>query len=380
MKIADIEIFPVRIPVRPIVRGGIAPYVGSRDPVGTSTVTSAIYKVTTDEGLTGWGEMNLIISLGLTKTILEDYLKPVIIGESPFALGRIRRKLTSLYNPDINTLHFFSGVEMALWDLMGKITQLPVCELLGGCIRDSVPVAYAMGLMNEKDTIAKIDQIKTEGFTAVKTKGGFDVEADIRRTFLLREVAGESINLRVDMNQGYTFVQAARYIKAVESCYLQYVEQPIVINCIEEYALLRGRSATPVAINEDCYIPGNLLRAIKLNAVDVAVVDMESSGGISALSILSATAVQAGLPLAHHCAWDLGIKTAAIIHACSALEALTLEMDSTYHSHDADILDKPLVIQNGRMPVPLGSGLGIEVDEEKLRYYTCNDSTLRFVF
>lgn len=381
MKVTDITMYPVRTAVVPIENGGIAPYRGSRDSgPGTTSATSALYKVTTDEGIIGWGEMNMILTLKLTNVILEEVVRPAVVGQDPFDLNRIKARIDSLYNPDINMLHFISGVEMALWDIMGKATKKPVHVLLGGAVRTCAPIAYAMGMMNEGSLVEKIVQLQEEGYTTIKTKGGNNVQEDIHRAHVLRRLAGEKMDIRVDMNQGYDMTQAVNYAGAVEECRLQYVEQPLRCNALMDYAALRRRCCVPVAINEDCYISGGLFNAISLQAVDAAVVDMESIGGISELVKLAHIAQAANLPLAHHCAWDMGIKTAAIVQSVCALEALKLPMDSTYHAHVQDPLAQPIETHNGAYVLPQGPGLGIEVDEQKVLHMLNEDHIARYVF
>jgi len=380
MKITDIQMYPVKIQVKPIEEGGIAPYMGSKDALGTSSATSAVYKVVTDEGIVGWGEMNMILSLRLTRSILEDALKPAVIGQDPFHVNGMKKKIESLYNPDINMLHFFSGIEMALWDIMGISAGRPVHDLLGGAVRSSAPVAYAMGIMDEEQTTAKIEQIRKNGFKTIKTKGGLDVAFDIRRAKEMRRIAGDDLAIRVDMNQAYDLTQAVTYLNGVSECGLQYVEQPIPVNCLAEYRILRERSCVPIALNEDCYIPGGLFNAIKQQSADAGVVDMESIGGISELVKLAHVAEAANLPLAHHCAWDMGIKTAAIVHCVLALNAFSLPMDSTYPSHSEDVLRMPVEIVDGSFVPPKGNGLGLTVDEEALMRLVREDTGARYVF
>ena len=322
----------------------------------------------------------MILTLKTTRTLLTDVIRPALIGEDPFQLNRIKARIDSLYNPDINMLHFISGVEMALWDIMGKAVGKPVHMLLGGAVRTEAPIAYAMGMTDHQQTADKLAQIRAEGYSTVKTKGGTDVRWDIERAHWLRELAGDEMNIRVDMNQGYNMTEALMYLHAVEPCGLQYVEQPLRCNALDNYASLRCRSGVPVAINEDCYIPGGLFRAIKMNAVDAAVVDMESIGGIAETVKLAHLAEAADLPLAHHCAWDMGVKTAAIVQTVCALKAFELPMDSTYHSHAQDPLAEPIRIERGAFVLPEKPGLGIEVDEEKILYMLREDEAMRYVF
>lgn len=373
--------FPVRAQVIPIEEGGIAPYRGSRDSgAGATSVTSALYKVITDEGIFGWGEMNMVLSLRVTRALFDDVIRPALIGQDPFDLHGIKARIDSLYNPDINMLHFMSGVEIALWDIMGKVSGQPVYKLLGGAVRTQAPIAYAMGMMDDQRTQEKFLQIQQAGYHTVKTKGGNDVRWDIRHAHYMRELAGEDMDIRIDMNQGYHLVDAVTYLEGVKDCALQYVEQPIRVNALEDYRTLRMRSTVPVAINEDCYIPGGLFRAVRIGAIDAGVVDMESIGGISETVKLAHIAQAANVPLAHHCAWDMGVKTAAIVHTVCALPAFSLPMDSTYHAHAQDPLAEPIKIERGAYCLPCGAGLGIEVDEEKVRRMVDENETIRYVF
>lgn len=368
MKIQHIEMFPVVVPVIPLEKGGIAPYRGSQDKIGTTKATSLIFKVTTDEGIIGWGEMNAIISTKLTFALLEEYIKPLVIGKSPFEIRKIMGEFSPVYNPQINTKSFLTGIEMACWDIMGKATDQPVYDLLGGKVRERIDIAYALGILDIEETKEKISQIKEEGYRTLKTKGGKDVNADIKRAKAMREAGGEDFEFRVDMNQGYDTLQALKYLRGVDEYNLQFIEQPIKVNKFDDLKSLRERTGVPIGINEDCYIPNNLMQAIKRGCIDVAIVDFEPLGGISELVRLHHLAEEADLPLAHHCGWDMGVKTAAILHATSTMPNFSYPMDSTYPAHGDDVLIEGIKIDNGSYVIPNGPGLGVEVDEEKLKH------------
>lgn len=379
VKIRSIEMTVVEVPVISLEEGGIAPYAGSQDKAGTSAATSVIYKVMTDDGIVGWGEMNPVITLKLSRELLEQYIKPNLIGRDPFEINRMMKTFAPVYNPQVNTLSFLTGVEMACWDIIGKSLNKPIHSLLGGKVRDRIQIAYAVGILDHVETREKVAQIRQEGYTTLKTKGGKDVHFDIERARVMREAGGPDFSLRVDMNQGYDVPTALRYLKQVEELDLQYVEQPIPAGRFDDLAALRLRTATPIAVNEDCYLKGNLFKAIKRGSIDAAVPDMEPIGGIAQLARLASVAEEAGLPLAHHCAWDMGIKLAAILQATSAMPAFTYPMDSTYFSHRTDVLTDIIKVENGAYTVPDGPGLGVEVDEEKLEHLSIAHSERFFV-
>ena len=367
MKIKDIEMYTVAVPIRPLSEGGIAPYCGSQDKVGRTSAVSSLFKVITDNGLVGWGEMSPFISHKVTECLLKEYIMPKLIGRDPFCIRNIMQEFYPVYNPQMNTQSLMAGIEVACWDIMGKALDTPIYNLMGGRVREGIPVAYALGILEIEESCNKVKQIKDEGFKTLKTKGGKDVQFDIERTRAMRKAVGPNFEIRVDMNQGYDTMQALRYLKGVEECDLQYVEQPLKINNYDGMKSLRARTKTPIGINEDCYIPYNLLRAIKRECIDVAIIDYEPLGGLSELLKLGGIAEEANLPLAHHCGWDMGVKLAAILHAVSAIPAFTYSIDSTYHAHEKDVLKERFVIEDGKYYVPEGPGLGIEVDEDKVR-------------
>lgn len=384
MKIREITLYPVHVPLVPLAQGGIAPYIGSRDDAagtrqGTTEAVSILFKVETDEGVTGWGEMNPVLSLSLTRQFVEDLAKPVLIGQDPFQIRQLLARFEGVYNPQLYTGTFLSGIEMACWDIKGKAVGRPVCDLLGGAVRTKMPVAYCLGMLPPDVLREKTVQIRQQGFSCIKLKGGNSVADDILRTRLVREAAGPAMRLRMDVNQSYDMPAALTYLRAVEDCGLEYVEQPLPAGRVADMASLRGRSKVPLAINEDCYLPGNFAACLRGGAIDAAVVDLEALGGIGALARLGVLAGEAGLPLAHHCGFDMGVKTAAILQAVCACPSFTCATDSTYHAHADDILRRRFVLEDGCYRLPAGPGLGVEVDEEKVAFYSLGDCTRRFL-
>lgn len=384
MRIRDVKMTTVEIPLLSIKDGGIAPYVGSRDyqagtAAGTTYALSNIFKVETDEGINGWGEMNPVISLDVNRRFLEEFIKPFLIGQDPFQIRQVLERFSGVYHPQIYGKTFLTGVEMACWDIKGKAAGRSVCDLLGGKVRDRAKIAYCLGMLGMEETRDKLLQIKESGFLCVKAKGGNDVNADIHRTRLLRETAGEDFELRMDVNQSYDVITAVKYLNGVEDCGLQYIEQPLPINRFSEMNMLRNKVRVPLAINEDCYMPGNFMEFVRRDAIDAAVVDMEQLGGIGEMVKLGTVAEQAGIPMAHHCGFDMGIKTAAILQAGCACPSFSYAMDSTYHSHADDILANRIRMEKGCYILPEGHGLGIEVDEDKLAHYSIEHCNRRFL-
>ena len=184
------------------------------------------------------------------------------------------------------------------------------------------------------------------------------------------EVDGE-LEFRLDPNQGWTVDQAIRVGSklADDGIYLQYMEQPIRVDAHESLAGLKNQTRQPIGPNEDTYIPHNLRRLVEAGAIDVAVLDLTPAGGITGLRQQAAIVEDAGIPMAHHCAFDLGIRTAAILHAVHGIPGFTLPPDSVYYGWKDDVIASPFEISDGSLEVPQDSGLGIQVDRDSIEEY-----------
>lgn len=385
MKVTDIKMYTVQIPLLSLEEGGLAPYRGSGDVQagtvgGTSHALSNLFRVDTDEGITGWGEMNPAVSLDINKRFLEEFIRPNLIGMDPFHIRELHRRLAASYNPQIDVTTFLTGVDIACYDIMGKATGRPVCDLLGGAVRDRVKIAYCLGMLSHHDTREVVKRIVADGFGCIKTKGGIDVEDDICRTRIIREAGGNALELRMDVNCGYDPISALHYLTQVEDCNLQYIEQPLPMARYDDMAMLRSRTRVPLAINEDCYFVENVKMMIRHNAIDALVVDLEQLGGITKLTDLGMYVEHYGIRAAHHCGFDMGIKTAAILHSTCARPSFTYAMDSTYQAHADDILKRRVQIEDGHYLLPCdGPGLGVEVDLEKVEKYAIKDCDRPFI-
>jgi L-alanine-DL-glutamate epimerase-like enolase superfamily enzyme len=386
MEIVSIEAIPVRVPLIPIEDGGIGPYVtnhGEHD-----SFDRVLVRVETDEGYEGWGEIRVFLSPETTVSIIEEGIAPLLLGQSPLEVESFRRQLFIEYtNVDL----FFAPIEIACWDIKGQALGEPVYKLLGGSTgnshaerhwrtevaqaeTESIEIAYCLGILSPEESAAKAEQVRDAGYSVLKTKAGRDWRTDVDRIVAMHRATDGDLEFRLDPNQGWTIDQALRVATQLEreGVQLQYLEQPIRVNSHESLRALRYRTTQPIAPNEDTYIPQNLQRMIAMGAIDVAVVDMTPAGGISGLRTQLAITEDAGIPTAHHCAFDLGIRTAAIAHTVSGLPGLELPSDSAYYGWADTILDEPLIITDGALEVPQEPGLGINVDMNKVATHSIN--------
>ena len=363
MRITAVDCFHVRVPVRPLTEGGIAPYRGARDAVGVEAAGSLLVAVRTDEGPTGWGEMNTGFGPAVDRSLVRDWIEPALLGADPALIRAAIDRLDTPYWPQFGRRALASAVEMALWDLLGRSLGVPVATLLGGRRRDTVPMAFCLGITPTGDAVATAERIAGEGYRVLKTKVGLDLTADLQRVAAVVDATGGRLALRLDANQAYDRTAAIRLVDALAGLPVEYVEQPLPVGDLAGMRSLAARGRVPVAINEDSYLPGGVARAIREEAADAAVVDLEAAGGVTGLVDLAGLAGAYGLPLAHHCGWDLGVKAALMLQVVSALPAFRLASDSTYPMHSDDVLVERLRAVGGELVVPTGPGLGVEVDE-----------------
>lgn len=386
MEIRDVTATTVDVPLVDLNETlGIGPYVTNHGQV--DSMERVLVRVETDEGISGWGEMRTFLSPAATESIIEDGIGPLIEGQSPFETERLRRQVFIEYT---NIELFFSAVETACWDIVGQALNKPVFELLGGATapyqttamnadaedwesataRD-VEFAFCLGILSPSESRVKAQEAVDAGFSVLKTKAGRDWQQDVARIRAMHDEVDGELEFRLDPNQGWSLDQAVRVGATLEDAgiYLQYMEQPIRVNSHKSLATLRNRLRQPIAPNEDTYIPNNLQSLIEANAMDVAVLDLTPAGGISGLRQQAAIVEDAGIPYTHHCAFDLGIRTAAILHAVHGLPGFSLPPDTTYYAWEDDIVVDPFSVTDGTMTVPDEPGLGVDIDQDAVDEY-----------
>ncbi|QIB74011.1 mandelate racemase/muconate lactonizing enzyme family protein [Halogeometricum borinquense] len=390
MKITDIEAFAVNIPLVPFEDGGIAPYVTNHNSL--TDMDRALVRVDTDEGISGWGEVRVFLTPAATVSIIEDGIRPLVVGQSPFELETLRRQVFVEYaNADM----FFAPVEVACWDIVGQSLDKPVYELLGGWTAPSqtntrhrehqsdysnedddgndheVEVAYCLGILSPEQSRQRAAEVLNEGYSVLKTKAGRDWTEDVARIEAMHDEVGGELSFRLDPNQGWTIDQAIRVGSKLADAgiYLQYMEQPIRVDAHDSLAGVKQQTRQPIGPNEDTYIPHNLRRLVAAGAIDVAVLDLTPAGGITGLRQQAAIAEDAGIPAVHHCAFDLGIRTAAILHAVHGIPGFSLPPDSVYYGWEDDVIVDPFDVADGTLRVPQGPGLGVEIDRDRIEEY-----------
>jgi len=175
--------------------------------------------------------------------------------------------------------------------------------------------------------------------------------------------------LRIDPNMGYDYTVALPLARDLEKYNLEYFEQPMPFSCIGESARLRTRTKTPLGLNESVTTLEIVAQILELRAADVILPDTYQCGGILGVKKVAALCEAAGVPCVFHCAHDLGLKTAAMLHVVASTPNFPLANDCTDYGLTDDIISPLHVIDRGTMKVPEGPGLGVNVDEAKVAKY-----------
>jgi L-alanine-DL-glutamate epimerase-like enolase superfamily enzyme len=356
MQITRLDALMVRIPQKP----PIAPYQSRYR--ATSEKEALLVRLETDTGLAGWGETPVDWINKSFEGVPEEQLRRAAVGRDPF-------DLEAWYAENGLGGHLASGVEMALWDLIGQATRQPLYRLLGGAVRKKIELAACMGIRPYDEAKAIARQYLEQGFSTLKTKAGRRAEEDLEMVRGIRDGVGDRLKLRIDPNMGYAPEVAFPLARDLEKYHLEYLEQPMPQGLIADAARLRRHTRTPIGLNESVTTPDVVLQILQLHAADVLLPDTYQCFGILGVKKVAALAEAAGVPCVFHCAHDLGLKTAAMLHVVASSPGFTLANDCTYYGLEDDILTEPHRIERGFMTVPEGPGLGVAVDERKVAKY-----------
>ena len=366
MKITDVKTIRLRATIP------TAGQVFSRSGVRNSRSTTLV-QVDTDEGISGIGSASG--NGELIEVIIGKVLKPLLIGMDPTQIEEVWDKAyVRGGHKEFGTRGIgvvaLSGVDIALWDILGKVRGVPLYQLLGGKCRDKVPV-YATALYPEEPAkVAKRARAFAEqGFHGVKIKVGFDLDQDIQIVRAVRDELGKDFVIMTDANQGYTVDVALKAAEAFAACGAFWLEEPLFVEDIAGHARLREKGKTPIAVGENlntCYAFENF---VVRGAVDFLQPDVARAGGITEIRKIAAMAAEHHVPLSFH-TWGDGVALAASVHLSAALkECIVMELDYTYNPLRAELLREPLEVENGFLIPPDKPGLGVELDSKAVEKF-----------
>ncbi len=373
-RIADIEIIPVEYPVA-------IPYGSSRGL--TPKRAAGIVRLRTDDGIEGIGEA--WGPPGVTRAYL-DVVKARYIGASLFAQrGVAQHILASHYHFGTanGLVALMGGIDIAAHDAMGKRLGMSVAELIGGRLRERIPVYGSGGYFTAEDDqnaalARQVERAAAAGHVAHKIKIGRDLKQDAERCALARRIIGADAILTVDGNGNYTAEGALESMRRIADQDIHWYEEPVAPQDWGGYAALRDRAPIPVATGEAHYALFDHRRLIDGRLAAILQPDLTLCGGFDVARTIGALVCAEHLRLSPHC-WGSGVGLAAALHFMAAqpsypsgdhvpLPAL-LEYDTGDNALRDGVLAEPLRYAAGMVEVPKGPGLGITLDMAALKRF-----------
>ncbi|WP_020614372.1 mandelate racemase/muconate lactonizing enzyme family protein [Sediminispirochaeta bajacaliforniensis] len=355
MKILRCEVWPVTLKLR-------APFT-----IAYSTLDETVnvfFRIVTDTGLTGCGVAapdEMVTGENETTILpaLRETAEPLLRGSDPLKMGMLIEKLGKAL-PKEPTAR--AAVDMALFDLLGKKAHLPLFQLLGAC-RSSIKTSVTVGIMPLEETLEETRRWIAKGFSAIKLKGGLNLEEDIRKVRRLRELLGPGVGLRFDANQGYSVEEAQRFIEETASAKLEAIEQPTPAASPALLGDVRagGRGVVPVMADESLLKLSDAFHLARKKLVDMLNIKLMKTGGIRPAERIAAIARAAGQEIMVGCMDEAGLGVAAGLHfALAQPDVRYADLDGCFDFTN-DTTAAAVRVKNGLLSPTGEPGLGFEV-------------------
>ncbi len=368
MKIVGVDVFLLDCPVKAVfvLAGGVAATPGSPSP-------RVLVKVTIDEGVAGWGEATPTPrwTYETAETIvstLKKYLAPAVIGLEAWDLDGVHRAMERAINPGVTMGSPLakSALDVALHDALARRRGMPLCELLGRRRRTEFDLTWMITTLDPSDAERLAREGLDAGYACFECKIGMHGEpGDLELVRRTRAAVGER-TLQVDANRGYRVDAAIRQAKRFEALGVALFEQPLNGLNLSGYRRLVDSTTTPIGIDETLRSLGDLLEYIRQDALHVAVAKVQRNGGFWYSRQLCEIAEAAGLGLSLSGLTETDLGLAAGMHLAAAFDVNPLQLNGPQFI-DTTFLEQRVWKGGGRVTLPSGPGLGVEVDEAYVR-------------
>jgi len=368
LKISRVETIPVQIPINPerAIRGSL----------GAHTVSPfLLVKIHTDEGIVGLGEVSCTAIWSGEDQVtaahfIREYLAPALEGEDPKQIERLTAKCRQRLAANPFTR---AGVDMALWDILGKAAGLPLYRLWGGAVREFVPTKFSISGLEPVKAAELASWAAAKGFRTMKVKVGIDPDGDVARVRAAREAIGPAVRLGVDANGGWSPRVAIQTIRRMYEFGIYFAEQPVPPVDPSWMADVRTHVNVPIMADESVNTVQDAMSLARAGAADVLSVYVGKGGGAGMARKIAAVAEAAGLSCTVGSNLEMGVASAAMIHLAMSTPAIAAEefpcdILGPFFYED-DILAEPLPIGAGKASPFERPGLGVELDEQKVERY-----------
>jgi muconate cycloisomerase len=334
-----------------------------------------VVRVRTKGGLEGIGEGTTPggpwwggESVETMKTIIDGYLAPTLVGEDATRIGCVLEKMDRVA---ARNQFAKAAVEMACFDLLGKVLEVNVCELLGGPLHDSLPILWTLAAGDADLDVAEAEEKLEAGLHArFKVKVGADMDAELKRLARISEALGDRARLTIDPNGSWDELEATRLLPRLAEVGISLLEQPLPYWNLDGMARLTATQLVPIMADECMRSVHDALAVVERRAAHVFSLKVLKSGGITRTQKTATVAEAAGIRCFGGTSLETSVGTAAGMHLFSAVPNLTegCELFGPLFLAD-DIVEEPLEYRDFRVWRPRGPGLGVSLDEEKVEHY-----------
>lgn len=343
MILSDLELYVVEMPSQ-----------GDEPPL-----RSLVVRLAAENGLEGWGESRAEWRPG-ELAARRDALLPNLAGRSAFDIEDL------LAQPVLRAPAVRLAIEMASWDLVGRIAGQPICHLFGGGYRRGVPLSVRIEGRTPAKTAGLAREMAEQGFHCQTIAASGDLACDLEMFAAVRQMVPDRTEIRFDLAASYDFTAAWDLCSRIEGQPLQFLLDPLRSPDLDQVASLRRQTNVPLAVGRALRGPSDVLALVRSGAAPAAVIDLTLVGGLVPARKCASVLQAAGLSGALAVGGTLGIAAAAMVQLAAATPAYTLSCECGYHPLRDDLLVEPLALVDGMLAVPHGPGLGIEVDRGKL--------------
>jgi L-alanine-DL-glutamate epimerase-like enolase superfamily enzyme len=358
LRIATIEVTPVSVPYR---------HREVSSQVARDGVSDVLVKLTTDDGIVGWGEACCGADTASVEAALRA-MTPFVVGRDPWNREAMRRDAFThgLWQFRSGTGNFaWAGIDMALWDICGRACGVPIWALLGGLLQPDVTYFYYLARGSRESIEAQASDGLGSGFEVFYLKVGLGDADDLEQVATARESLGPAPRLRLDANGSWTIPQALRNLRALREYDIDFVEQPVRDHPVGQLAELRARTDSVVCANEGLWSEADAYARIRAREADVFCFSPYWVGSIGSFHRLAWAADHEGLQVCKHTHGELGLAAAAAQHVLLTLPNGVEGHQQTAHLMEHDVLAEPIPIASGPRWGPIdGPGLGVEVDDD----------------
>ena len=367
MKITKIDIFPIAMAyARPYVQAtGVA-----------EKASRVIVKMYTDEGVIGWGEASTLLpnktgeSARVIAVVIEHHFTPLLLGEDPLQIQAVMQKLRKASMDKYGFLYSKTAIEMALHDIAGKTYGVPVAALLGGVLKKSIGVSRSVPVKTPKEVAQEAEKLVDAGYNLLTVKAGLDPADDLVRVQAVREAVGAKFPIEVDANQGYRADVAVQTLSAMEDRFgVINIEQPCPWWDIAGMAEVTRMLKMTVTADESVLTPADAMNLVRFQAADAFTIKIAKCGGFLQAKRIAAIADASGLSCNMGSEHPAGVGTAAMAHFWASTPEIvdSIGYGSPLERFSDDILKEPIRFEKGIVHLPEGIGLGVDVDEPKLK-------------